>query len=399
MKIKRKVFDKLISQLYKPYVSILIGARQVGKSFLLREVMEYCQLESLQSVFYDLEDPDDLKLFAGNEKDIIDLITKNNVDVVFIDEFQYIKNATKVFKTIIDKQLKIKIYASGSSSVDIHKHLKESLAGRFRITEIASLSIVELKQVPHYNPLDYFKYGGMPGLLHEATLEEKIELLKNILQTYLLKDIKSLIREENIRSFNNLLYLLAQNQGSITSLTGFSNEVGLSIPAVSHHLEIMRQTYTCYHLESFSRNLANELKKSKKYYLYDIGMRNMILKDFSDISIRKDNGILLESFVFMTLQRKLKPNMEIKFWRTKQGDEVDFILLKDRKPYPFEVKYQLQKNEVPAGIIKFMKHYPETKEAYVVSINYSGKSVYDNKIIYFIKYTEIDFLELFRELD
>jgi predicted AAA+ superfamily ATPase len=158
-------------------------------------------------------------------------------------------------------------------------------------------------------------------------------------RTYLLKDIKSLIREENIRAFNSILYGIAQNQGQIVSVASLARDAGLSEPAIKHHLELMSQTYVCFPLDSYARNLANELKKVKKYYLYDIGIRNCILNDYSQLDNRPDKGAIVESFVALALIKQLKPNMEIKFWRTRQGDEVDFILLKNRIPVPVEVKY------------------------------------------------------------
>lgn len=110
---------------------------------------------------------------------------------------------------------------------------------------------------------------------HEQGAADKMALLKNVLQTYLLKDIKGLIKEENIRAFNSLLYSLAQNQGQVVSIATLARDVGLSEPAIKHHLELMDQTHVCFPIDSYSRNLSNELKKVKKYYLYDTGIRKL----------------------------------------------------------------------------------------------------------------------------
>ncbi len=292
---------------------------------------------------------------------------KKSGDVIFIDEFHYLKNATKLLKASYDSRGKQKIFVSGSSSIEIHKHLKESLAGRYRLTNIFPLYIKELKQQKGYKSSDYLTMGGMPGLIHEKTFNEKIELLKNIVQTYIMKDIKGSIKEENIRSFNQLLYLIAQNQGSVVSVSGLAREVRLSEPAVKYHLELLEQTFVVYSLASYSGNLGNELKKVKKYYLYDIGIRNSLLNDFSSIEKRDDKGIILESYFFLSILKQLKPNMEIKFWRTRQGDEVDFILLKNRVPCPVEVKYRLKSPEIPGGIKKFLNKYPNAPGAIIIS--------------------------------
>lgn len=381
MELNRDIFKVLIAQIEMQYISVLVGPRQVGKTYLLRQIEQYCKNNGMKTKYYDLENPNDLLKFTGNDSDIIDILT-SSTDVVFIDEFQYIKNATKIFKVIYDLRKNVKIFATGSSSIEIHKHLKESLAGRYRQSIIYPLSIKELEVK------EYFEYGGLPGLIHEKTELDKMKLLQNILQTYLMKDIKGLIKEENIRAFNNLLYLLAQNQGSIVSISSLSTEVGLSKPTISLHLELMSQTYVCYPLESYSGNLANELKKSKKYYLYDLGIRNVILNDFSLLDERNDKGAIVESYIFLSLIKQLQPNMELKFWRTRQGVEIDFILLYNRNPIPIEVKYSLKKPEIPHNIKFFIDKYPNTKIAIVFSKDFKDELLYKDTKIRFRTFIE-----------
>ncbi len=390
MIIQRPIFEKLLTELDKPFVSILIGPRQVGKSFLLKQIFDHAQKLGLNPKYYDLEDPHNLNLFIGDEATLIDILSQNS-QIIFIDEFQYLKNATKIFKVLVDRRPNSpKIFASGSSSIEIHKHLKESLAGRYRISTIFPLSLNEIKQNSKYDICDYFKFCGMPGLLNEVTSDDKMSLLNNILQTYLLKDIKSLIKEENIRSFNHLLYLLAQNQGSIVSIANLAREVGLSEPAITKHLEIMHQTFVVFPLASYSNNFGNELKKIKKYYLYDLGIRNSLLKDFSSIKNRQDKGAILESYVFLTLTKYLKLNMELKFWRTRQGAEVDFVLLKDRIPVPIEVKYGQKDNSIPSGIKQFFQRYPLSESGLIITMDYTGDVSFDGKTVNIIKWTELE---------
>lgn len=392
MKIKREIFSKLKNEIKRPFISVITGPSQVGKSFLLTELEKECKRSGLSTKYFNLEFPEDLRQFLANDADIIETL-KKSADVIFIDEFHYLKNATKIFKAIYDSRSKVKIFVSGSSSIELHKHLKESLAGRYRLTNIFPLQIKELKQQKSYRSLDYLGMGGMPGLIHEKTFNEKIELLKNIVQTYLMKDIKGLIKEENIRAFNQLLYLIAQNQGSITPVSGLASEVRLSEPAVKYHLELLEQTFVVHSLTSYSGNLGNELKKVKKYYLYDIGIRNSLLNDFSSIEKRDDKGIILESYVFLSILKQLKPNMEIKFWRTRQGDEVDFILLKNRIPYPVEVKYKLKSPEILDGIKKFLNKYPHAPGAMIISGELQEEVDYKDRTVKFIKWEEAEDIE------
>ena len=387
MMIKRNVFNKLEQELTQPEILILLGPRQVGKTTLLKMLQEFCERKGRKTAFFDLEQPSILAEFNRTDREIIEKIAGSG-DVVFIDEFQYVSNISKIFKAIFDSDLKIKIVCSGSSSLQIHKHLKESLAGRRFLYRIFPLTYSELKSaIPGYSLKEYLKFGGMPGLTQTDSVERKQQILNELLGSYILKDIRSLVKEENIRAFNHLLYLLAENQGSTISVNSLANEVGMSPKAIGHYLDILEQTYVSYRVSSYSKNLGNELKKSCKTYLYDLGIRNVLLKDFSGPE-REDYGIVLESFVFLRLQTMIQPNMEIKFWRTKDGAEVDFILLKDRQPIPIEVKAKINLSEVPQGIKRFLARYPDVRSAYVINSNTHGKAQYNKCVIEYLTFEE-----------
>jgi len=248
--------------------------------------------------------------------------------------------------------------------------LKESLAGRRFLFHIYPLTLDEINQRLKDYPLEqYLIYGGLPGHLLEKDVKRKEQILNELLGSYILKDIKSLIKEENIRAFNQLLYLLAESQGSMISMTNLANQINMSTKAISRYLDILEQTYVNYRIYSYSNNLGNELKKSCKTYLYDLGIRNILLKDFSGMANRKDKGVLFESLVYLKLQTLLAPNTEIKFWRTKDGDEVDFILVKNRMPFPIEVKANLKRREIPRGLNRFLLRYKNTTQAFLISQN------------------------------
>ena len=389
MEIKRNILDELYKDLSSKYVTILVGARQVGKTYLLKRVKEEAERRGLKTAYFDLEQPDHLALFNQSDNRLIPFLA-NAGHVVLIDEFHYLKNASHIFKAICDSERKVKIYASGSSSLEIHKHLKESLVGRKLIYHIYPCSLEEVQQVIHDDPMGYYcRYGGMPGLVHFTDDDRKKLLLQDILQSYLLKDIKSLIREENIRAFNNLLFLLAQYQGAVVPTASLGKEVGLTARTVESYLEILAQTFVNFPLHSFSGNYGNELKKSKKYYLYDLGVRNALLKNFETLLPRHDAGALVESFVFGELQKHLTPETEIRFWRLKTGEEVDFIWIKNQRPYPIEVKMTADLKTIPQGLRAFLKKYPKTKKAFVVCGNVEG-AVKENEVeVAYIKWDGI----------
>ncbi len=388
MDISRILTDAIIDELRLNQSTILIGARQTGKTYLLKKIRDHAKKEGLRTSFFDLEQPDVIAMFNKSDTEILNMLISSG-DVIFIDEFHYMKNASKVFKAIYDKNVKVKIYASGSSSLEIHKHLKESLAGRKFLHKVFPCSIKEMMMSGHKNALEeQFIYGGMPGVINAESVSMKKAILSDILQSYLLKDIKSLIKEENIRAFNNLLVILAQSQGSVVSLTSLSNDINLSIKTVSSYLEILSQTFVNYPLKSFSFNYANELKKSNKYYYYDLGIRNALIRNFAGISGRKDSGVLAESIVYLELSKQIMPENDLGFWRLKDGTEVDFIWIKNREPFPIEVKLSATVNELPKGIKAFIDRYPETKKAFVTSMNAVGNRAYKNTEILYIPLSE-----------
>jgi uncharacterized protein len=362
--IKRNIFNKLSMEFSEPEASILLGARQVGKTTLLRQLELEAKKKGYRTRFFDLEISSDLQALSGSPDKVFETISEA-ADVVFIDEFHYIKNITKIFKALYDVKNKVKIYASGSSSMEIHKHLQESLVGRFRKTMIFPLSLEEYSQLSNSKFNHYFQWGGLPGLIHRKNNQDKADLIENIISTYLTKDIKALIQEENVRAFNSLLYIIAQTQGQVAVKSNLARAVGLAENTLARYLDIMAQTYVCFSVPSYSKNLANEIKKSNKVYLYDLGIRNGLLKDFRPPEKRNDRGVAFETFIFLHLQSQLKSNMEIRFWRTKKGDEVDFVVLKNRVPLPIEVKSQLSGKRIPKNIITFLKHYPQSPYAVV----------------------------------
>ena len=237
MIINRNILRKLQQELTQPEIIILLGPRQVGKTTLLKMLQDHARKKGYPTAFFDLEQPQTLADFNRSNKEIIQKIVESG-KIIFIDEFQYVGNISKIFKAIFDSGKKIKIICSGSSALEIHKHLKESLAGRRFLYRIYPLTFSELKAaLKNYLFEDYLKFGGMPGLPQTDSAERKQQILNELLGSYILKDIKSLVKEENIRAFNHLLYLLAENQGStisanskpLTIILKFSNRLMLII--------------------------------------------------------------------------------------------------------------------------------------------------------------------------
>jgi len=389
MNANRLIFNELCNDLERREITILLGARQVGKTYLLRELEAYALQQGKRTSYFNLEIPSDILKFRGSEEEIFQrLITSG--DVIFIDEFHYLKNASHLFKAIYDSRANIKIFASGSSSLEIHKHLKESLAGRRNLRKIFPLSIKEFKE--NNIPLAHILVEGtLPGLLHRKKAEEKQAYLHDLVETYILKDIKSLIKEENVKAFNHLLFLLAENQGSVISIASLAGEIGLTSRTIEKYLTLLEQTYVCYSCPSFSTNLSNELKKSRKYFFYDLGIRNALIKNFEyDLGKRNDKGILYESLAFLELLQQVSPTTSLYFWRTKQKAEVDFVKLVNRKPIPIEVKSKWQGKTIPDGMKAFLERYPEVKQGYVINEMIEDELTYKNTLIKFLPWKNLE---------
>jgi predicted AAA+ superfamily ATPase len=372
------------------FVSVLVGPRQVGKTYLLHDLEREAIARGRSVAFYDLENPEHLPLFNRGDREIVGSLRRAG-EVVFLDEFHYLKDAGRLLKTLYDSPGGPKIYASGSSSPSIHAHLKESLAGRHRLTLVPPLSYQdEACQVRGTTLADYLTWGGMPGLVHEGTSADRMALLRDVVSAYLLKDVKSLVRDENVRAFNSMLVLLAQSQGSVVSVAGLAREIRLSEPTVSRYLDIIAATYTCHPVTSFSANLANELKKSRKHFFFDLGIRNLLLKDFASPATRPDRGALLESFVALALLRALPPNAELCFWRTRSGSEVDFVLVKDRIPYPIEVKAGAAAGDVPAGLARFLAAYPAAPGAIIYTERPGGTTECEGRTVRYLDVSDAE---------
>lgn len=365
MLVQRNLTQKLRNHLERSEILILLGARQVGKTTLMQELGDHARKLGLKTKAFNLEFPQDLLFFNRSDHELFKDLSADPNCVILIDEFHYLKNASKIFKGLYDLKKNIKIVASGSSSIEIHRHLKESLAGRRVVIQIFPFNHEEMERARKTKD-EYLTFGGLPGLLKMQTRTEKIEFLSQMVQTYILKDIKGLIKEENVRAFNHLIFYLAEHQGNILPTSNLASEIGLTAKTVERYLEILEQTFVLYSVCSYSHKFANELKKSKKYYLYDLGIRNSLLKDFKLPMDRNDVGIIRETNVLHELKVQQRANVEIRFWATKQQDEVDFLWIEDRMPIPIEVKSKMKNQRVPSGILKFFRCYPNTKKAFVI---------------------------------
>lgn len=382
--IPRKDLDKLVRQADNHSASIIIGARQVGKSTLLGMIRDSL---GRPSEMFNLENPLHLALFNEGYTSFIRTVRTNTI---FIDEFQYCKDISSVFKAVYDLKPQVKIYATGSSSMEIQTHLKESLAGRKLETILYPLSYGEWlsKESPRERPLlssditevtgpdeleahrkglgEFLQYGALPGLLALSDDLEKREYLFGIYQTYIAKDIKAFLKEESVLSFNKAITWLALHNGAQLNKSTLSVVAGISSRQIDRYLDVLVGTFVLALLPPLANNRGKELTKTPKFYLYDQGIVNSIIQDFRSIDLRPDAGMLREQFVFWELKKNIDIRFSLHYWRTTDGKEVDFVLRKDQELFPIEVKSSWSPPALPTGLRQFLTFYPETRKAVVL---------------------------------
>lgn len=380
--IPRRVFPGLLKHAQDRRVSVLIGSRQVGKSTLLSMLQD-----ELGAPFeaYNLENPLHLALFNEGYTSFARQLRSS---LVFIDEFQYCPNISSILKALYDLRPETKVYASGSSSLEIRSQLRESMAGRKIETVVYPFSFREwlsgqagapdvereldeptgVDELEAYGRLlpDFLRFGALPGLSSLAEELDKREYLFGIYQTYIAKDIKSFLRDESVLSFNKMLSWLALHNGAQLNKSNVAGVSGVSARQLDRYLEVLQGTFVLALVPPLSNNKAKELVKTNKFYLYDQGVVNTIIQDFRPLELRSDAGAIREAFVFWELTKRADVRYAIKYWRTADGKEVDFVLEKDRALLPIEVKSGWKPGKVPPGLAAFFNYYPEVKDGVVL---------------------------------
>jgi predicted AAA+ superfamily ATPase len=411
---ERLLLDKLEQGFKDNRIIIIVGSRQVGKTTLMNIYKDKIP-EDYRCFYFNLEDINSLSICQ--DIDSLRLYLKDNgVDIksdkifLIIDEFHYIKNATKLFKIIYDLYPEVKILASGSSSIEIQKHLQESLAGRKRVYHLYPLSFEEFirfrneQEYERYGRLgfesistvsaeiynrdylkDYLLFGGYPKIALLDNKTEKIEEIEDIYNSYIQKDIKSLIKGEDIWAYNNLLKVLSSQIGNLLNINELSNTLNLNRRLVIKYLNVLEQTFIIKLLSPFSHNKRVEISKMPKIYLLDSGMVNFSLGNFGQIDYRPNLGGYIENFVFCEIIRYKPIYYHVYFWRTKIGTEIDFVLEGNNELIPIEVKWQKNTSMIACkSFISFFKTYKNIKKAVIVTMDTSGKIQWEDKEICFV---------------
>ncbi len=328
-------------------VLLFVGARQAGKTTILRQLEARLRERSESVHFLTLEDPDFLAALNASPKRLFELVPigRNERTTVLIDEVQYLDDPAQFLKYHYDvNRGAVRIIATGSSAFDLDAKFTDSLAGRKRIFRVWTCSFREFLRFLHRDDLaaldfsrtastqrddlrrayeEYLTFGGYPRVIL-APMAEKRMVLQDIAYSYVKKDIADArIRYEE--QFYKLLKILADQVGNLVNTTELAATIGVSRAAIEHHLAIMQRSFHLALVRPFWSNVRKELTKMPKAYFYDLGLRNFFVGRFEGTATRTDLGPLLENAVFRQLLEH-DTHDEIRFWRTTDQHEVDFVV-------------------------------------------------------------------------
>lgn len=365
--LPRELIKNIEAFVEKDEIVVILGARQVGKTCLLRYIQKKLKDKGKSTFFIDLEDIE-VREAIKSAQDLLSYLKaigyRGRRAYVFLDEVHYMQNATSILKYLHDHYPELKFFVTGSSSLKLRFKLGEPLTGRKIIFHLYPLSFgeylmfsgnQELKQVltsfknekipePFLTRIskayeNYIIWGGYPKVATTPSFDMKAEILKEIFTTYLEKEVRSLIREERLEHFSRFVKFLAAQNGNLLKILEVSKELGIQRPTVQRYLTILEETFMATRLSPLAKSRQKELTRTPKFYFFDSGFINFLTKDFRPLAMHSNSGSLIETSVFVSLLRGLSPLEEINFWRTKNGQEIDFIIRSKGRYIPVEVKW------------------------------------------------------------
>lgn len=368
--IQREIEPAIKKDFNKGKIIVVLGARQVGKTTLFNNLMEN-QNDVLMLNCDNYDDRSDLEDKTSTElKNLI-----GNHKIVIIDEAQRVKNIGLVLKMIADMKLSSQILVTGSSSLEISSEINEPATGRLFEYNLYPFSLRELfvntSQREEKRLLEFrMIYGLYPEVVtHPSNAKRLLVLLAN---NYLYKDLleyKGIKKPEILHKLVRALALQLGNEVSYTELAGI---VGVDKATVENYIDLLEKCFVIFRLSSYSRNIRNEIKKGKKIYFYDNGIRNALISNFSPLELRNDTGALWENLM---MSERLKYNAynrnyaQLFFWRTQQQKEIDLIEEIDGKITAYEFKWNENKKAALPAIFK--ENYPETEFKIINRDNYT----------------------------
>jgi predicted AAA+ superfamily ATPase len=357
--IERQIAPRILEKLADEKALIILGPRQVGKSTLLQQLANQFK----QPIrWMNGDDADVRALLAAPTSTALGALI-GNAGTWVIDEAQRIENIGLCLKLVIDNIKTVKVIATGSSAFELANNINEPLTGR--------------KWEYHLYPFSYREMATQQGLLEEKRLldhrlvfgyypevvlhpGEEEERLKELVSSYLYKDILTWERIQKPDKMEKLLQALAFQVGNEVSYHELGQITGLDNQTTEKYIDLLEKAFIVFRIGSLRRNLRNELKKSRKIYFYDNGLRNAVINQFGPASLRQDIGALWENFMMserLKLLAYLRINANQYFWRTHAKQEIDYIEERNDQMRAYEFKWNPKsKGKIPST---FLKGYPQ----------------------------------------
>ncbi len=368
----KRIYEPLDAHLHPNKVLVIYGPRRVGKTTLLRNLLATTSLK------YKLDSGDNVRtqnlLSSQDFSQILPYI--EGYQLLAIDEAQEIPNIGKALKIIVDQVPDIRVVVTGSSSFELAGQIGEPLTGRRRTLILYPIAQTEL--LATYNRYElrenlaaFLIFGSYPEVIQATTQQEKIEIITEIAQSYLLKDILAFDRVKNSRTLFDLLRLLAFQIGSEVSHNELAGHLGIDAKTVQRYLDLLEKAFVIIRLGGYSRNLRKEVTTKAKYYFFDTGLRNALIAQFNPLDQRNDIGYLWENFVFI---ERLKYRTyfgrpaNVYFWRTYDQQEIDLVEERDGKLFGYECKWSPKRQIGPPS--SWVTTYPEAEFTVITPENY-----------------------------
>lgn len=367
-----KRYFNLADFLQNQKVLVIYGPRRVGKTTLLKNYLDSTTLK------YKLDSGDNIAVqhILGSQN--FDLLNDycHGYELIAIDEAQQIKNIGMGLKILVDHNPNLKIIVTGSSSFDLSQKIGEPLTGRKRTITLYPFSQQELLAKLNKHELrekfeDFLIFGSYPEVVTAEKNKEKIEILTELVNLYLLKDVLALERIRGSKELLDLLKLLAFQVGGEVSLNELALHIKKDVKTVSRYIDILEKGFVIKRLNAFSRNLRKEITKKSKFYFWDNGIRNAVILQFNEIRNRNDVGQLFENFMMLERIKYLSNNFiqtQSYFWRTYRGKEIDLVEEQEGKLFANEFKFS--ENAIVKPPKDFLSEYPNSEFTVYNSKNY-----------------------------